>query len=74
MEQGEEVVISRRDKPVARLVAATAERPTRTVGFLAGKMPLEVVERLTSDLKLDAEIERDFMESVETLDSRRTFF
>lgn len=69
VERGEEVVIARRDKPVARLVAATAERPKRKIGFLAGRMPLEVVDRLTSDLALDAEIERDFRDSVESLDS-----
>jgi prevent-host-death family protein len=69
MERGEEVVISRRDKPVARLVPAEIGRTKRRVGFLAGKMPLEVVELLTSDPTLDSEIERDFLNSVESLDS-----
>jgi hypothetical protein len=32
-------------------------------------MPLEVVERLTSDPALDAEIECDFMESLPSSDS-----
>lgn len=41
---------------------------TRTT-FLAGKMSFEVVDRLISDLKLDVEIERDFMDSVESPDS-----
>lgn len=66
VERGEEVVIARRDKPVARLVAMAPERPQRRLGFLAGMMPLEVVDRLTSDPALDAEIERDFMESIES--------
>jgi prevent-host-death family protein len=66
VERGEEVVIARRDKPVARLVPAKQERPDRKPGFLAGRMPLEVLERLTSDSELDAAIERDFMESIES--------
>jgi prevent-host-death family protein len=69
MENGEEVVICRRDKPVARLVPTEKERPKRTIGFLAGMMPLEVVERLTSDPALDAEIECDFMDSLASSDS-----
>lgn len=35
VERGEEVVIARRDKPVARLVPAIHERPRRKLGFLA---------------------------------------
>jgi prevent-host-death family protein len=35
VERGEEVVIARRDKPVARLVPAIPERPRRKLGFLA---------------------------------------
>jgi prevent-host-death family protein len=66
VERGEEVVIARRDKPVARLVPAEKERPERKPGFLAGRMPLEVLDRLTSDPELDAAIERDFMESIES--------
>lgn len=69
MERGEEVVISRRDKPVARLVPAQMGKSKRRIGFLAGKMPLEAVDRLTSDPAMDAEIESNFLESVESLDS-----
>ncbi len=68
VERGEEVVIARRDTPVVRLVPAEKERPKRKIGFLAGMMPLEVVDRLTSDPSLDAEIERDFLDSLESPD------
>jgi prevent-host-death family protein len=36
VEKGGEVVISRRDKPIARLVAITAERPERKPGRMKG--------------------------------------
>lgn len=36
VEQGEEVVIARNGRPVARLVAATAAQPPRTPGAWAG--------------------------------------
>jgi prevent-host-death family protein len=62
VERGEEVVIARRHRPVARLVA-TVVPPKRKLGFLAGRMPVEVIERLTMDRKLDATIERDFIAS-----------
>ena len=35
VERGEEVVIARRDKPVARLVAMEVETPKRRLGFLS---------------------------------------
>lgn len=38
VERGEEVTITRRGKPVARLVPATTERPPRRLGSLAGLM------------------------------------
>jgi prevent-host-death family protein len=69
VERGEEVIIARRDQPVARLVPVAADKPKRKLGFLAGKMPIEVVDRLTSDTDLDGEIARDFLDSVETLNS-----
>ncbi|MDP3851331.1 MAG: type II toxin-antitoxin system prevent-host-death family antitoxin [Luteolibacter sp.] len=34
VERGEEVVISRRDKPVVRLVMEKREKPKRSLGFL----------------------------------------
>lgn len=66
VERGEEVVIARRDKPVARLVAAERERPKRKLGFLAGKMSDKLLDRLTLDRVLDAEIEQDFLKSIES--------
>lgn len=68
MERGEEVVIARRDKPVARLVPATVERPKRILGFLAGMVSEEALEYLTRNPELDREIERDFEESAESHD------
>lgn len=56
-ERGEEVIISRRDKPVARLVAEKAEKPKRVAGFLAsGEIKLEGF----FDPDLDARIADDF--------------
>jgi prevent-host-death family protein len=63
VERGEEVVIARRDKPVARLVPVPTGRPTRKLGFLAGMVSEEALEYLTSTPDLDQEIEHDFEES-----------
>jgi prevent-host-death family protein len=59
---GEEMVIARRNKPVARLVPAEKEKLDRSemFGCLAGYMSEEAVEYLT-DPKLDKEIENDFL-------------
>lgn len=38
VERGEEVVIARNGRPVARLVAATPPRPARTPGAWAGEV------------------------------------
>ncbi len=38
VEAGEEVVIARAGKPVARLVAAEAPKPRRELGFWEGKL------------------------------------
>jgi prevent-host-death family protein len=35
VERGEEVIIARRDRPVARLVPIETERPKRSLGFLS---------------------------------------
>ena len=63
VEAGEEVVIARRDKPVARLIREQPVQPRRKPGALAGMLSAEVVQRLTSDPGLDQEIERDFMDA-----------
>ncbi len=36
--RGEEVTIAKAGKPIARLVPVTVSRPTRTPGFLRGKI------------------------------------
>ncbi len=36
--RGEEVTIAKAGKPIARLVPVTTSRPTRTPGFLRGKI------------------------------------
>ena len=60
-EAGEEIVIARAGKPVARLVPYTPERPTRTFGALKGQIRI-----LPGFDELDAEIARDFEESIAT--------
>lgn len=40
VEAGEEIIISRNGKPVARLVALAAERPNRTPGLFAGQITM----------------------------------
>ena len=58
-EAGEEIVIGRAGKPVAKLVPYIAERPKRVFGGLRGQ-----IRMLPGFDDLDAEIERDFEESV----------
>jgi prevent-host-death family protein len=57
-ERGEEVIISRRDKPVVRLVAEKPEKTKRRLGFLAshGEVNLDGF----FDPTLDAQIAEDF--------------
>jgi len=62
VEQGEEVIISRRDKPVARLVQARSPAAGSRVGFLSDQLPREVLDRLT-DSSLDEEVAADFLDS-----------
>lgn len=64
-ETGEEMIIARRDKPVARLLPVEKKKVDRSgmIGCLAGYVSEEAVEYLT-DKKLDAEIEKDFMNAV----------
>lgn len=57
VERGEEVIIARRDKRVARIVAVKAEKPLRVLGFLASrKVKLEGF----FDPALEARIAGDF--------------
>jgi prevent-host-death family protein len=58
-EAGEEIVIGRAGKPVAKLVPYVAERPKRVFGRLKGQIRI-----LPGFDDLDAELERDFEESV----------
>jgi prevent-host-death family protein len=58
-EAGEEIVIGRAGKPVARLVPYIPNRPRRVFGALKGQIVIH------GDFnELDAEIERDFEESI----------
>ncbi len=57
VERGEEVVIARRDKPVARLVPIATERPKRKLGFLA-HIPVQLDGFF--DRGFEAEIAADF--------------
>jgi prevent-host-death family protein len=57
-EAGEEIVIARAGKPVAKLVPFVADRPKRVFGRLKGE-----IRMLPGFDDLDAEIERDFEES-----------
>ena len=57
VERGEEVIIARRDKRVARIVAEKEEKPLRVLGFLASrKVKLDGF----FDPALDARIAGDF--------------
>lgn len=58
-ESGEEIVIARAGKPVARLVPYTSERPKRTFGALKGQIRI-----LPGFDELDDEIAREFDDSI----------
>jgi prevent-host-death family protein len=58
-EAGEEIVIGRAGKPIAKLVPYVPDRPKRVFGALKGQI---VIHGDFNDL--DAEIERDFEESI----------
>ena len=58
-EAGEEIVIGRAGKPVAKLVPYVAEHPKRTFGALKGQIRI-----LPGFDELDAEIEREFEDSI----------
>ena len=58
-EAGEEIVIGRAGKPIAKLVPYVPDRPRRVFGALKGQLVIH------GDFKdLDSEIERDFEESI----------
>jgi prevent-host-death family protein len=63
VERGEEVIIARRDKPVARLTSTRTNFSERKLGFLKGKIRPQIIEFLTENRELDCEIEKDFQES-----------
>ena len=58
--RGEEVTIAKAGKPIARLVPVTTSRPTRTPGFLRGKI------RMSDDF--DAPLPDDIQRSFEGAD------
>ncbi len=58
-EAGEEIVIGRAGKPVARLVPYVPQRPNRLFGALKGQIRI-----LPGFDELDAEIEREFEDSI----------
>ena len=58
-EAGEEIVIGRAGKPVAKLVPYVPDRPRRIFGALKGQL---VIHGEFNDL--DAEIEREFEDSI----------
>lgn len=58
--RGEEVTIAKAGKPIARLVPITSSRPTRTPGFLRGKI------RISNDF--DAPLPDDVQRSFEGAD------
>lgn len=58
-EAGEEIVIGRAGKPIAKLVPYRPERPNRVFGALKGQVRI-----LPGFDALDAEIEREFEESI----------
>ncbi len=55
-EAGDEVIIARAGKPVARLVAFDAPKPARMLGLLAGKLRM----RDDFDAKLPDDVLADF--------------
>ena len=58
-EAGEEIVIGRAGKPVAKLVPYVSERPKRVFGALKGQIRI-----LPGFDEADAEIEREFEDSI----------
>jgi prevent-host-death family protein len=58
-EAGEEIVIARAGKPIAKLVPYVAEHPQRTFGAMRGQIRI-----LPGFDELDAEIEREFEDSI----------
>ena len=58
-EAGEEIVIGRAGKPIAKLVPYRAERPSRVFGALRGQIRV-----LPGFDDLDVEIEREFEASI----------
>lgn len=58
-EAGEEIVIGRAGKPIAKLVPYVPERPNRVFGALKGQIRI-----LPGFDELDAEIEREFEDSI----------
>ena len=56
VESGEEVVIARAGHPVARLVAATSPRPSRTPGALRGQIRIHG-DLVTSDPEIVEQFE-----------------
>lgn len=58
-EAGEEIVIGRAGKPIAKLVPYVPDRPRRVFGALKGQI---VIHGDFSDL--DAEMEREFEDSI----------
>jgi prevent-host-death family protein len=64
VERGEEVIISRRDKPVVRLVIEKQEKPQRRLGFMLqpGQKPPDLEGFFEKEL--DQEIAQDFEDSV----------
>ena len=63
VERGEEVIISRRDKPVVELRAVEATSKNKRssgCGALAGYFSESLIEHLTNNPALDKQIEEDF--------------
>ena len=58
-EAGEEIVIGRAGKPIAKLVPYRPERPKRVFGRLKGQIRI-----LPGFDEVDAEIEREFEDSI----------
>jgi prevent-host-death family protein len=68
VERGEQVIISRRDKPVVELRAVEAPSKAKRssgCGALAGYFSESVIEHLTHNPALDKQIEADFESSEE---------
>ena len=58
-EAGEEIVIGRAGKPIAKLIPYRADRPKRVFGALKGQIRI-----LPGFDELDVEIEREFEDSI----------